>query len=98
MQHWHGLFQHNSNQMDGTAFVTQCPITPEHSFLYEFNAGDQVGTYWYHSHYGVRTSICSWYQQLSSIQVQYCDGLRGPLIIYNPQDPYRSLYDVDNGE
>jgi iron transport multicopper oxidase len=66
--------------MDGTAFVTQCPITPEHSFLYEFNAGNQVGTYWYHSHYGV----------------QYCDGLRGPLIIYNPQDPYRSLYDVDN--
>ncbi|KAG1861684.1 laccase [Suillus subluteus] len=78
--HWHGLFQHHSNQMDGTAFVTQCPITPGHSFLYEFNAGDQVGTYWYHSHYGV----------------QYCDGLRGPLIIYDPNDPYRSLYDIDD--
>ncbi|KAG2127076.1 laccase [Suillus cothurnatus] len=78
--HWHGLFQRHSNQMDGTAFVTQCPISPGHSFLYEFNAGDQVGTYWYHSHYGV----------------QYCDGLRGALIIYNPRDPYRFLYEIDN--
>ncbi|KAG2127639.1 laccase [Suillus bovinus] len=78
--HWHGLFQRHSNQMDGTAFVTQCPISPGHSFLYEFNAGDQVGTYWYHSHYGA----------------QYCDGLRGALIIYNPKDPYRFLYDIDD--
>ncbi|KAG2337950.1 laccase [Suillus weaverae] len=78
--HWHGLFQRHSNQMDGVAFVTQCPIAPGHSFLYEFNAGNQVGTYWYHSHYGV----------------QYCDGLRGPLIIYDPDDPYRSLYDIDD--
>ncbi|KAG2096667.1 laccase [Suillus cothurnatus] len=78
--HWHGLFQNHSNQMDGTAFVTQCPIAPGHSFLYEFNAGDQVGTYWYHSHYGV----------------QYCDGLRGPLVIYDPHDPYCSLYEIDD--
>ncbi|KAG1725597.1 laccase [Suillus lakei] len=78
--HWHGLFQSHSHQMDGTAFVTQCPISPGHSFLYKFNAGDQVGTYWYHSHYGV----------------QYCDGLRGALIIYDPQDPYRFMYDIDN--
>ncbi|KAG1899689.1 laccase [Suillus fuscotomentosus] len=78
--HWHGLFQRHSNQMDGAAFVTQCPISPGHSFLYEFNAGEQVGTYWYHSHYGV----------------QYCDGLRGALIIYDPQDPYRFLYDIDD--
>ncbi|KAG1852027.1 laccase [Suillus tomentosus] len=78
--HWHGLFQHHSNQMDGVSFVTQCPIAPGHSFLYDFNATDQVGTYWYHSHYGV----------------QYCDGLRGPLIIYNPNDPYSSLYDIDD--
>ncbi|KAG1739436.1 laccase [Suillus paluster] len=78
--HWHGLYQSHTNQMDGTAFVTQCPLAPGHSFLYEFNAGDQVGTYWYHSHYGV----------------QYCDGLRGPMIIYDPDDPYRFSYDIDN--
>ncbi|KAG1809741.1 laccase [Suillus variegatus] len=78
--HWHGLFQHHSNQMDGVSFVMQCPIALGHSFLYDFNATDQVGTYWYHSHYGV----------------QYCDGLQGPLIIYNPNDPYSSLYDIDD--
>ncbi|KAH7909939.1 laccase [Hygrophoropsis aurantiaca] len=78
--HWHGLFQRHQNQMDGLAFVTQCPITPNNSFLYNFNVGSQVGTYWYHSHYGV----------------QYCDGLRGPLIIYDPEDPYRFFYDIDD--
>ena len=40
------------------------------------------GTYWYHSH----------------ISTQYCDGLRGPLIIYDPNDPHRHLYDVDDGK
>ncbi|KAH7922073.1 laccase [Leucogyrophana mollusca] len=78
--HWHGLFQRHQNQMDGLAFVTQCPIAPNNSFLYNFNVGTQVGTYWYHSHYGV----------------QYCDGLRGPLIIYDPEDPYRFFYDIDD--
>ncbi|KAG9316053.1 laccase [Chiua virens] len=40
----------------------------------------QTGTHWYHSHYGI----------------QYCDGLRGPLIIYDPNDPHKGLYDVDD--
>ncbi|KAF7965048.1 hypothetical protein HWV62_829 [Athelia sp. TMB] len=26
----------------------------------------------------------------------YCDGLRGPLVIYDPLDPHRSLYDIDD--
>jgi hypothetical protein len=29
--------------------------------------------------------------------MQYCDGLRGPLVIYDPHDPHKALYDVDNG-
>ncbi|KAG1758830.1 laccase 3 [Suillus occidentalis] len=28
--------------------------------------------------------------------VQYCDGLRGALIIYDPQDPYHFSYDIDD--
>ena len=28
---------------------------------------------------------------------QYCDGLRGAFVIYDPQDPYKSLYDFDDG-
>ncbi|KAF9232448.1 laccase [Melanogaster broomeanus] len=78
--HWHGLFQNHRNQMDGAAYVTQCPIAPGNSFTYHFRTENQTGTYWYHSHYGV----------------QYCDGLRGPLIIYDPDDPYLDSYDVDN--
>ncbi|KAF9445699.1 multicopper oxidase [Macrolepiota fuliginosa MF-IS2] len=41
---------------------------------------DQSGTYWYHSHFGV----------------QYCDGVRGVLIVNDPSDPLKHLYDVDN--
>jgi iron transport multicopper oxidase len=29
---------------------------------------------------------------------QYCDGLRGAFIVYDPYDPHRLLYDVDDGE
>ncbi|KAI6144389.1 laccase [Pisolithus tinctorius] len=34
------------------------------------------GTYWYHSH----------------LSAQYCDGLRGPLVIYDPDDPLADMY------
>jgi hypothetical protein len=37
--------------MDGTAGVTQCPIAPNNSFQYDFQV-NQVGTFWYHSHFG----------------------------------------------
>ncbi|KAJ7453426.1 yellow laccase [Mycena latifolia] len=75
--HWHGLFQAGTNYDDGPAFVTQCPITPNHSFLYDFNVPDQAGTFWYHSH----------------LSTQYCDGLRGPLVVYDPADPQKDLYE-----
>ena len=41
-----------------------------------------IGTFWYHSHESV----------------QYCDGLRGPMVIYDHDDPHKDLYDVDDGE
>ncbi|KAG8797649.1 laccase, multicopper oxidase, benzenediol:oxygen oxidorectuctase, partial [Serendipita sp. 399] len=63
--HWHGLFQHRNAHHDGPAFVTQCPISPDHSYTYAIPPSNQTGTYWYHSH-------------LSS---QYLDGLRGPIVI-----------------
>ncbi|KAF7368336.1 Laccase I [Mycena venus] len=78
--HWHGIFQKGSNWEDGPAFVTQCPITPQHSFLYNFKVPDQAGTFWYHSH----------------LSTQYCDGLRGPLVVYDPNDPQKHLYDIDD--
>ncbi|KAF9442790.1 multicopper oxidase [Macrolepiota fuliginosa MF-IS2] len=48
--HWHGMLQKGTNFMDGVDGVTQCPIAPNDSFLYSFNA-DEAGTYWYHSHF-----------------------------------------------
>jgi iron transport multicopper oxidase len=43
------MFQNGTNEMDGAAFVTQCPIAPNSSFLYNFTAAGQAGTFWYHS-------------------------------------------------
>ncbi|CAG8811937.1 24926_t:CDS:2 [Gigaspora margarita] len=40
---------------------------------------DQSGTYWYHSH----------------LKTQYIDGLSGPLIIHDPDDPYIKDYDEE---
>ncbi|KAL0058552.1 laccase, multicopper oxidase, benzenediol:oxygen oxidorectuctase [Marasmius tenuissimus] len=47
------------------------------------------------------TSVRSFrYQVQTSTQAtaagQYCDGLRGALIIYDPNDPHKSLYDIDD--
>nr|WGJ61548.1 laccase 7 precursor [Cerrena unicolor] len=78
--HWHGLFQNGTNWADGPPFVTQCPIVANDSFLYNFTVPGQAGTFWYHSH----------------LQTQYCDGLRGPLVVYDPNDPNKDLYDVDD--
>jgi FtsP/CotA-like multicopper oxidase with cupredoxin domain len=81
-KHWHGIFQHKSNWADGVSYVTQCPIRQQETLVQKFNVTGQAGTYWYHSHY----------------TTQYCDGLRGPLVIYDPEDPLAYLYDVDDGE
>jgi iron transport multicopper oxidase len=51
-QHWHGFFQKSTNYADGAAWVTQCPITKATSFEYSFQALNQAGTFWYHSHVG----------------------------------------------
>ncbi|KAL1663623.1 laccase [Schizophyllum commune] len=78
--HWHGFFQKDSYWADGPAGVTQCPIATGDSFVYEFGVPDQAGTFWYHSH----------------LSTQYCDGLRGAMVVYDPADPHRSRYDVDD--
>ncbi|KAK0219229.1 laccase lcc5 [Armillaria fumosa] len=94
--HWHGLFQKGTNWADGppgvnqasrviellttVTHLNQCPIVKGDSFLYTFDSAGQAGTFWYHSH----------------LSTQYCDGLRGPFIIYDPNDPHADLYDIDD--
>ncbi|KAJ6623646.1 laccase [Mycena sp. CBHHK59/15] len=78
--HWHGFFQPNNSWADGPAFVSQCPIAANNSFLYTFPTAQQAGTFWYHSH----------------LSTQYCDGLRGAFVVYDPKDPNAHLYDIDD--
>jgi len=68
--HWHGI--RLPNAMDGVPNLTQKPVKPGESFLYEFRLPD-AGTYWYHPH--VKSSE------------QVGRGLYGPLIIEEPAPP-----------
>lgn len=80
--------------MDGVDGVTQCPIAPGNSFQYVFNTANQAGTFWYHSHFGKYDAFLTNPDDLNAGSgVQYCDGVRGALIIYDPSDPLKSLYD-----
>ena len=45
--HWHGI--RLPNAMDGVPFVTQPPVEPGGTFVYEFVPRDP-GTFWYHPH------------------------------------------------
>ena len=62
--HWHGL--RPPVAMDGVPYLSQAPIEPGTSFLYDFDLLD-AGTFWYHPHLN------------SSEQVGR--GLRGALIV-----------------
>ncbi|EWC48483.1 hypothetical protein DRE_07759 [Drechslerella stenobrocha 248] len=77
--HWHGIIQNTTGWWDGVPGVTQCPIPPGGSFQYEFVAGGQYGTYWYHAHFST----------------QYTDGLFGPLVIHSAKEPGIDRYQTD---
>jgi len=62
--HWHGV--RVPNAMDGVPHLTQKPIGPGETFVYEFACPD-AGTYWYHPHQ--RT-----FEQVGR-------GLYGPLVV-----------------
>jgi FtsP/CotA-like multicopper oxidase with cupredoxin domain len=62
--HWHGI--RLPNAMDGVPGLTQPPIKPGESFVYEFTPPD-AGTFWYHPH--------------ADSQQQLGRGLAGALIV-----------------
>jgi FtsP/CotA-like multicopper oxidase with cupredoxin domain len=66
--HWHGV--RVPNNMDGVPHLTQPPIKPGETFVYEFGVPD-AGTFWYHPH------------QRSFEQVER--GLAGALIVEESQ-------------
>jgi FtsP/CotA-like multicopper oxidase with cupredoxin domain len=75
--HWHGV--RVPNAMDGVPGVTQPPVEPGETFVYEFAPKD-AGTFWFHPH--VR----------SSEQVER--GLFGVLIVEEPAPPPFSREEV----
>lgn len=77
--HFHGMFQNGSSQMDGPEMVTQCPIPPGETMLYNFTVTGQVGTYWYHSH----------------TSGQYGEGMRQMFIIEDETYPFDFDEEVD---
>jgi iron transport multicopper oxidase len=86
--HWHGIHQTGTNQMDGAMPATQCPIPPDGRFTYSFKV-DQPGTCF-------RPEIISrsahqiagsyWWHSHSG---QYPDGIRAPLIVKDPNAPWK---------
>ena len=75
--HWHGIAVPNA--MDGIPDVTQKPIQPGETFIYEFVA-KPAGTYMYHSHF--------------EGDFQVSAGLYAPFII-DPKEPVTPQPDVD---
>ena len=68
--HCHGMRM--PNPMDGVPFLTQAPIEPGETFLYDFEAVD-AGTFWYHPH--LRTT-----EQLDR-------GLYGVIVVEEKEPP-----------
>ncbi|CAG4968642.1 unnamed protein product [Parnassius apollo] len=81
--HWHGQHQRGSPYMDGTPYVTQCPILPESTFRYQFNAS-HAGTHFWHSHSGMQRA-----DGAAGALI-----IRKP----KSQDPHGRLYDHDRSE
>jgi FtsP/CotA-like multicopper oxidase with cupredoxin domain len=78
--HWHGLVV--PNNMDGVPFITQPPIKPGETFVYEFPIREgNAGTHMYHSH-------------LNSTE-QVGKGLLGPFIVEPKDSSTRPAFDVE---
>jgi FtsP/CotA-like multicopper oxidase with cupredoxin domain len=67
--HWHGL--QIDNAQDGVAGVTQAPIQPGETFVYEWTVPPTPGTFFYHSHF--------------QADRQQALGLYGALVIADPK-------------
>ncbi|PIA59285.1 hypothetical protein AQUCO_00400287v1 [Aquilegia coerulea] len=48
--HWHGIRQLRTGWADGPAYITQCPIQPGQTYVYNFTLTGQRGTLWWHAH------------------------------------------------
>jgi FtsP/CotA-like multicopper oxidase with cupredoxin domain len=68
--HFHGVRVPNS--MDGVPVITQDPVMPGESFIYEFTLKNS-GTHMYHPHFNATEQIT--------------EGLLGAFVVHDPRDP-----------
>ena len=76
--HWHG--QRVTNAMDGVPFLTQPPIKPGATYVYEFTAGP-FGSHMYHSHHTATEQVGL--------------GMLGPLLVAPKERNVDPGYDKD---
>jgi len=76
--HWHGLVVPNS--MDGVGLLTQPPVMPGETFVYEFDIPNTPGTFMYHAH-------------MNDME-QVSKGLSGAFIV-DPRDGGNRKFDQD---
>ncbi len=74
--HWHGVFV--ANGMDGVAGLTQKPIAPGQTFVYEITFG-RAGTFMYHPHFDEMTQIAL--------------GMEGMIVVHPKQRPAQRVRD-----
>ncbi|KAG6917345.1 hypothetical protein DXG01_002916 [Tephrocybe rancida] len=80
--HWHGIFQKGTNYADGAASQTR----PAHS-------GITLTCVFHLTQHVLGRDFANIFHHTAT---QYCDGLRGAFVVYDPKDPHASLYDVDD--
>ncbi|KAJ7209869.1 multicopper oxidase-domain-containing protein [Mycena haematopus] len=76
----HGLPLPDTPFYDGAPGVSQCPIPPGETLLYNFTFGSWTGTTWWHGH----------------TAMQHTDGLYGPLIVHAPDEALGHTYTAEH--
>lgn len=77
--HWHGVHMPGTPYMDGSRGVTQGAIAAGANMTYEWLAYP-AGTHYWHSHMD---------------SVQSARGIRGGIVIKDPEDPFKGMYDQE---
>ncbi|ELU39444.1 laccase-1 [Rhizoctonia solani AG-1 IA] len=78
------IFQATTADEDGPAFVTQCPIAQNLSYTYQIPLNDQTGT------------MCIEIDTPGITPILRASTWMDCGVLVNPDDPHKSLYDVDD--
>ncbi|KAK7450141.1 laccase, multicopper oxidase, benzenediol:oxygen oxidorectuctase [Stygiomarasmius scandens] len=92
--HWHGFFQRGTGWADGVishSVFVKLELKDLFSLLSSRNAPLLT------MNPSFIPSIRPKTQGLTGTTlIYYCDGVRGPMVVYDPNDPHANLYDVDD--